>query len=146
MNNMTSLPSFGLDPAREVTHLGQQGAASAVLEACHETLAALQQYSAILLDDRDNCCASADERAALVDLEARIKIPSPHRCQSFPDIHAKTVVYHELAEWFPPHDLDIYASDLIGEFSAFLEREHLDSGLAARIGRTMPSQKGAVTR
>ena len=82
----------------------------------------------------------------MVDLEARIKIPSPHRCQSFPDIHAKTVVYHELAEWFPPHDLDVYASDLIGEVSAFLQREHLDSGLAARIGRTMPSQKGAVTR
>ena len=89
MNNLTSLPSFGLDPAREVPQLGQQGAASLVLEACHETLAALEQYSAILLDDRDISCSSAEERAALVDLEARIKIPSPpsvpelpgHSCQ-----------------------------------------------------------------
>ena len=135
MKNMTSLPSFGLDPVREVPHLGQLGAASPVLEACHETLAALEHYSAILLDDRDICCASAEERAALVDLESRVKRPSPHRCQSAPDIHAKTVVYHELAEWFPPHDLDVYASDLIGEVSAFLEREHLDSGLADRCRR-----------
>ena len=82
----------------------------------------------------------------MVDLESRVKRPSPHRCQSAPDIHAKTVVYHELVEWFPPHDLDVYASDLIGEVSAFLEREHLDSGLAARIGRPMPPQKEAVTR
>ena len=143
---MTSLPSCVSDPAHQVTHLGQQDATSAVGEACHEKLAALEQYSAILLDDRDNRCASAEERAALVDLEARLKIPSPHRCQSFPDIHAKTVVYHQLAEWFPPHDLDVYASDLIGEFSTFLEREHLDSGLAARISRPMPPQKGAVPR
>ena len=143
---MTSLPSFGLDPAREATHLGQQGATSAVMKFCHETLAALEQYSAILLDDRDICSVPAEERAALVDLEARLKLPCPHGCQSFADIHAKTVVYHELAEWFPPHDLDVYASDLLAEVTAFLEREHLDSGLAARVGRAMPTQKGAVTR
>ena len=82
----------------------------------------------------------------MADLESRVKIPCPHRCQSLADIHAKSVVYHELAEWFPPHDLDVYASDLIGEVSAFLQREHLDSGLAARIGRPMPPQKEAVTR
>ena len=146
MNNMTSLPSFGVDSIREVTHLGQQGATSAVIEFCHETLAALEQYSAILLDDRDFCSVPAEERAVLVDLESRLKLPCSHRCQSFADIHAKTVVYHKLAEWFPPHDLDVYASDLLAEVTALLEREHLDSGLAARVGRAMPPEKGAVTR
>ena len=143
---MTSLPSFGLDPARKGTHPGQQGATSALLEFCHETLAALEQYSAMLLDDRDIYSVPAEERAALVDLASRLKLPCPHRCQSFADIHAKTVVYHKLAEWFPPHDLDVYASDLLAEVTAFLEREHLDSGFAARMGRPMPPQKGAVTR
>ena len=142
----TTLPSFGLDPDREVTHPSQQGITDAVLEFCHDGLAALEQYSALLLDGRDIRSVPAEERAALITLQARVKQTCPHRCQSFADIHAKTVVYRELAEWFPLHDIGVYASDLIGEVSAFLERQHLDSGLAARVGRTMPPHKGGVTR
>ena len=143
---MTSLPSFGLASARDTTHRGQQGATSAVLEFCRDTLAALEQYSAMLLDERDICSVSAEERAALEDLKARVKIPCPHRSQTPVDLHAKSVVYHELAEWFPPHDLDVYASNLIGEVSALLEQTHLDSGLAARVSRAVTPHKDAATR
>ena len=146
LNDMTLFHSVGLDPARETAHLGQQGATSAVLDFCRDTLAALEQYSAILLDERDICSVSAEERAALKSLEARVKLPCPHRSQTPVDLHAKSVVYHELAEWFPPHDLDVYASNLIGEVSALLEREHLDSGLAARVSRAVPPYKNSATR
>ena len=129
-----SLPSLERGAVNGSTHLNQEDGTSAVLKACQDTLAALAQYSAILLDDRDMCSASVKERAALIDLKSRIKMPCSHRCESLADIHAKSVVYHALAEWFPPHDLDLYATDLIGEVSAFLEREHFDSGLAAWAG------------
>ena len=145
MNSMSSLPSFGLGAKREAGCPSSEGV-SAVVGECRETLAILDRYSALLLDDGESGCMTPNERAILGDMEARVKTPSLLRCQTLLDVYAKSAVYHELADWFPPHDLQLYASDLLRELSALLERDHLPDGVIETLakGRSSRSPGSAI--